>query len=63
MKEGIFRVDVRKEFLRVVRLNRLRRDVVDAPTLTVFNVRFYKAFSNLVYWEVSLLMARSVETR
>ncbi|KFO84501.1 hypothetical protein N320_00493, partial [Buceros rhinoceros silvestris] len=51
LKEGRFRLDVRKKFLagRVVRhWNRLPREVVDAPSLEVFKARLDEALSNLV---------------
>ncbi|KFQ95409.1 hypothetical protein Y956_16064, partial [Nipponia nippon] len=51
MKEGKFRLDVRKKFFtqRVVRhWKRLPRKVVKAPSLAVFKARFDRAVSNLV---------------
>ncbi|KFQ86767.1 hypothetical protein N337_00884, partial [Phoenicopterus ruber ruber] len=51
LKEGRFRLDVRKKFftLRVVRhWNRLPRAAVDAPSLEVFKARLDGALSNLV---------------
>ncbi|GAB0181403.1 mitochondrial enolase superfamily member 1 [Grus japonensis] len=51
LKEGRFRLDVRKKFLtvRVVRhWNRLPREVVDAPSLEVFKARLDGALGNLV---------------
>ncbi|KFV99377.1 hypothetical protein N327_06891, partial [Fulmarus glacialis] len=50
-KEGRFRLDIRKKFftIRVVRhWNRLPREVVDAPSLEVFEARLDGALSNLV---------------
>ncbi|KGL92416.1 hypothetical protein N301_05603, partial [Charadrius vociferus] len=51
LKEGRFRLDIRKKFftLRVVRhWNRLPEQVVDAPSLEVFKARLDGALSNLV---------------
>ncbi|KFW73636.1 hypothetical protein AS28_12199, partial [Pygoscelis adeliae] len=51
LKEGRFRLDIRKKFftVRVVRhWNRLPRQVVDAPSLEVFKARLDETLSNLV---------------
>ena len=51
LKEGRFRLDVRKKFfaVRVVRhWNRLPREAGDAPSLEVFKARMAGALSNLV---------------
>ncbi|KFP47983.1 hypothetical protein N323_06521, partial [Cathartes aura] len=51
LKEGRFRLDIRKKFftVRVVRhWNRLPRKVVDAPSLEVLKARLDGALSNLV---------------
>ncbi|KFV18734.1 hypothetical protein N340_02937, partial [Tauraco erythrolophus] len=51
LKEGKFRLDIRKKFFtqRVVRhWNRLPREVVDVPSLEVFKARLDEALGNLV---------------
>ncbi|KAK4817017.1 hypothetical protein QYF61_025937 [Mycteria americana] len=51
LKEGIFRLDIRKTFfmMRVVKhWNRLPREVVDAPSLETIKVRLDGALSNLI---------------
>ncbi|KAM9651881.1 uncharacterized protein ACIBXB_009680 [Morphnus guianensis] len=51
LKEGRFRLDVRKKFftVRVVRhWHRLPREAVDAPSLAVFKARLDEALGNLV---------------
>jgi len=51
LKEGRFRLDVRKKSstVRVVRpWNRLPREVVDAPSLETFKARLDKALGNLM---------------
>ncbi|KFW68158.1 hypothetical protein AS28_12031, partial [Pygoscelis adeliae] len=51
LKEGRFRLDIRKKFftMRVGRhWNRLPREVVDAPSLEVFKARLDGALRNLV---------------
>ena len=51
LKEGRFRLDVRKKFftVRVVRhWNRLPREVVDAPSVEAFKARLDGALSNLI---------------
>ncbi|KFQ93867.1 hypothetical protein Y956_04727, partial [Nipponia nippon] len=51
LKEGRFRLDIRKKFftMRVVRhWNRLPREAVDVPSLEVFRARLDGALSNLV---------------
>jgi len=51
LKEGRFRLDIRKKFftMRVVKYwNRLPRGAVDAPFLAVFKARLDGALSNLV---------------
>ncbi|KFR03118.1 hypothetical protein N306_07778, partial [Opisthocomus hoazin] len=51
LKEGRFRLDIRKKFftMRVVKhWNRLPREAVDAPSMEVFKARVDGALSNLV---------------
>ncbi|KFQ98196.1 hypothetical protein Y956_04153, partial [Nipponia nippon] len=51
LKEGRFRLDIRKKFftMRVVRhWNRLLREAVDAPSLEVFKARLDRALRSLV---------------
>ncbi|KFP96781.1 hypothetical protein N329_06700, partial [Haliaeetus albicilla] len=51
LKEGRFKLDVRKKFftMRMVRhWNKLPREAVDAPSLEVFKARLDGALSNLV---------------
>ncbi|KFV10887.1 hypothetical protein N340_12852, partial [Tauraco erythrolophus] len=51
LKQGRFRLDIRKKFFiqRVVRQwNRLPREAVDAPSLEVFKARLDEALGNLV---------------
>jgi len=64
LKEGRFRLDIRKKFftMRVVKQwPRLPREAVAAPSLAVFKVRLDGALSNLVWWKMSLLMAGGSE--
>jgi len=65
LKEGRFRLDIRKKFftMRVVRhWNRLPREAVAVPSLGVFKARLDRALSNLVWWKMSLLMAGGLES-
>ena len=51
LKEGRFRLDIRKKFftMRVVKhCNRLPREAVDAPSLETFKVRMDRPLSNLI---------------
>ncbi|KFQ93907.1 hypothetical protein Y956_11179, partial [Nipponia nippon] len=51
LKEGRFRLDIRKKFItmRVVKhWNRLPKEVVDAPSLETFKFRLDRALSNLI---------------
>lgn len=56
----MFRLENRKNkiTIKVVRLwNRLLKEVVDSPSLEVFETRLEGALSNLVCWEVSQPMS------
>ncbi|KFQ14517.1 hypothetical protein N330_08811, partial [Leptosomus discolor] len=51
LKEGKFRLHIRKKFftMRVVKhWHRLPREVVDVPSLETFKVRLDRALSNLI---------------
>ncbi|KFV89120.1 hypothetical protein N327_10744, partial [Fulmarus glacialis] len=51
LKEGRFRLDIRKKFftMRVVKhWHRFPREAVDAPSLGIFKVRLDGALSNLI---------------
>ena len=60
LKEGRFKLDIRKKFFttRVVRpWHRLPREAVAPPLLAVFKARLDGALSSLVWWKVSLPLA------
>ena len=64
LKQGRFRLDIRKKFfpMRVVKhWPRLRREAVAAPSLAVLKARLDGALSNVVWWKMSLLMAGGLE--
>ena len=64
LKEGRFRLDIRKKLLTqsgVRPWHRLPREAVDAPSLEVLKARLDGALGNLVWWEVSLPMAGRLE--
>ncbi|KFZ46817.1 hypothetical protein N321_01484, partial [Antrostomus carolinensis] len=51
LKEGRFRLDIRKKFFTVrvvIHWNRLPKEVVDAPSLEVFKARLDEALSDLI---------------
>ena len=60
LREGGFRVDLRKKFftMRVVKhWNRLPKEAVEAPSLEILKVRLDGALSNLVQLKMSFLIA------
>jgi len=64
LKEGRFRLHIRKKFfpMRVVKhWGRLPRAAVAAPSLAVFKARLDGALSTLGWWKMSLLMAGRLE--
>jgi len=64
LKEGRFRLGIRKKFftMRVVRhWNRFPKEAVTAPSMEVFKARLDGALSSLVWWKMSLLMAGGLE--
>jgi len=64
LKEGRFRLDIRKKFftLWVVRpWPRLPREAVAAPSLAVLKARLDRAWSTLGWWKASLPSARGGE--
>ena len=63
MKQGRFRLNIRKKFftLRVVRpWHRLPREVFDAPSLETLKARLDGALSTLIRLQMSLLAARGL---
>jgi len=64
LKEGRFRLEIRKKFFtrRVVKhWPRLPREAVAAPSLAGLKARLDGALSNLGWWKGSLLMAGGLE--
>ena len=60
LKEGRFRLDIRKKFftVRVVKYwHRLPREVVDAPSLEIFKAGLDGALSNLIKLKMPMLIA------
>jgi len=65
LKEGRFKLDIRKKFFTLGVAGhgpRLPREAVAAPSLVVLKARLDGALSTLVWWRMSLLMAGGVET-
>jgi len=66
LKEGRFRLDIRKKFFPVRVVSpwpRLPREAVAAPSLAVFKARLDGTLSNLVWCKGSLPVAGGVGTR
>ena len=64
LKEGRFRLDVRKKLftVRVVRpWHRLPRQVGDAPSLETFSIRLDGALSNLIQLKMALLVVGGLD--
>jgi len=64
LKEGRFRLGIRKQFftMRVVRpWPRLPREAVGTPSLAGFKARLDGALSTLIWWKGSLPMAGGLE--
>jgi len=64
LKEGRFRLDIRKKFftMRAVKhWHRLPREAVAAPSLAVFKAKLDGALSNMVWWKMFLLMVGVLE--
>jgi len=64
LKEGRFRLDIRKKFftVRLVKCwHRLPREVVDAPSLETFKARLAWALSNLIKLKMSPLTAGGLD--
>jgi len=60
LRQGRFRLDIRRKFFteRVLpHWKRLRKEVVDAPSLEAFKVRLDVALGSLVWWLVTLHIA------
>ena len=62
LRHGRFRLDIRKKFFtqRVV-MQRLPKEVVDAPSLEAFKARLDVALGSLVWWLTTLPMARGLK--
>ena len=64
IREGRFRLDVRKKFFTqsVVRhWNRLPREAADEPSLEAFKTRLDGALGSLIQWVATPSMARGLE--
>jgi len=64
LKEGRFRLDIRKKFFAVrvgKHWHRLPRQVVDVPSLETFKARLDGALSNVIWLKMSLLISGELE--
>jgi len=64
LKEGRFRLDIRKKFFAMMVVShwpRLPREAVNASSLEVLKARLDGALSSLVWWKMSLPMAGGLE--
>jgi len=59
LKEGRFRLDVRKKFFVVKHWHRLPREVVNAPSLETFKIRLDGTLSNLISLKMPLFTAEA----
>ena len=60
LRQGRFRLDIRKKFFHTESgdtLNRLPKEVVDAPSLEAFRARLDVALGSLVWWLATLHIA------
>jgi len=60
LRQGRFRLDIRRKFFTqrvVTHWNRLRKEVVDAPSLETFKAGLDVALGSLVWWLVTLHIA------
>jgi len=65
LKEGKFRLDIRKKFFPMWVVKHwpgLPREAVAAPSLAVFKARLDGALSTLVWWKMCPLMAGGLES-
>jgi len=64
LKEGRFRLDIRKTFftVRVVKhWHRLPREMVEAPSLETFKARLDGALCNMILLKMALLTAEGLD--
>ena len=60
LRQGRFRLDIRKKFFTqrvVMHWNRLPKEAVDAPSLEAFKARLDVALGSLVWWLATLQIA------